>query len=297
MSALLVMAAGMGSRYGGLKQLDGFGPDGETLLDYAVYDSLRSGFNKVVFVIRPEMEEAFRKQVTYRFQDQIDVRFAFQTHDYALGTYRPNSKRVKPWGTGQAVLCAREVIDEPFAVINADDFYGHGAYLALGNYLNGLTDPNAYAMVAYNLRYTLSPHGHVSRGVCDIEDGYLADINERYKIERDGDAACYYEDDQKHPLPLETRVSMNFWGFQPSLFTHLEQDFHAFLEEQGQELKSEFVLPAVVDRLIKEGTVKVKILPTEERWFGVTYPQDRNTVVQALSQLSADGAYNRPLWD
>lgn len=297
MSALLVMAAGMGSRYGGLKQLDGFGPDGETLLDYAVYDSLRSGFQKVVFVIRPEMEDAFRKQITHRFENDIEVCFAFQTLDDALGSFTPPKDRIKPWGTGQAVLAARHVIHEPFAVINADDFYGRSAYQTLADCLANLEDANTFAMVAYNLRHTLSPHGHVSRGVCEIQDGCLANITERTHISRRDNDACWQDDSgQTHPLSLDTRVSMNFWGFQPSLFEHLERYFQAFLADHGHELKSEFVLPAVVDGLIKGGQARVKILPTEERWFGVTYPEDRPTVVDALQELSTQGHYSRPLW-
>lgn len=297
---LLVMAAGMGSRYGGLKQLDGFGPNGETLLHYAVYDAHRAGFGKVVFVIRPEMEDAFRTQVCAPFEHLIPVAFAMQTPDAYTGGFR-NEARTKPWGTGQAVLVARDVIDEPFAVINADDFYGADAMQKMADFLSQ-TDPSdtsAYAMVAYTLRHTLSPNGHVSRGVCEVdEQGYLQKVTERFKIETDGEHGKFL-DEHGHMQPLDggTPVSMNLWGFQPSMFDALQAGFEAFLAESGQEAKTEYVLPAVVDAQISSGAAKVTVLRTDAHWLGVTYPSDRERVVAGLAEACAQGDYPEKLWE
>jgi len=292
---LLVMAAGMGSRYGGLKQLDGFGPKGETLLHFAVFDAIRAGFGKVVFVIRPEMEEAFRSEVCTPFQGKIQVDFAMQTPEAFSGGFR-NADRSKPWGTGQAVLVARDVVHEPFAVINADDFYGHDAMQKMGRFL--ATQSNDYAMVAYTLRHTLSPHGHVSRGVCEVDAaGFLSSVTEHLRIERDGDNARSY-DPAGIALPLlgDTPVSMNLWGFQPSFFDVLQRRFHEFLAEMGHEAKTEFVLPAVVDGQISDGSARVKVLRTEAHWLGVTYTSDRETVEQGLAAAVASGDYPNGLW-
>lgn len=294
---LLVMAAGMGSRYGGLKQLDGFGPGGETLLHYAVFDAVRAGFGKVVFVIRPEMEADFREIVCTRFEGRVPFAFAFQTREAHTGGFQaPN--RTKPWGTGQAVLVARELIAEPFAVINADDFYGVDAFEKMAAFLSQHEDPRDYAMVAYTLRHTLSPHGHVSRGVCEVSPaGYLEKVTERFHIETDGAHARYLDGDQSHPLHGETLVSMNMWGFQPSLFERLAKDFAVFLQEKGGEPKTEFVLPSVVDTQIKEAQAQVKVLHTDAHWLGVTYPSDRQTVIDGLADHITKGTYPNSLWN
>ncbi len=293
---LLVMAAGMGSRYGGLKQMEGFGPSGETLLDYAVYDAIRAGFGKAVFVIRPEMERDFCERVSNRFSDQIQVAFAHQVLTAHAGDFH-NETRVKPWGTGHAVLVAQSLIDGPFAVINADDFYGADAMAQMGAFLAVERSANEYAMVGFELRKTLSPHGHVSRGVCRVDQqGFLLEITEHTKILAEGEDALSILGDQALPLAGETLVSMNLWGFQPSIFIELERGFAAFLQATGARNDSEYVLPGAVDATLRSGNGRVRVLRSPTRWLGVTSPGDRELVVRGLAEHIAAGDYPDPLW-
>lgn len=293
---LLVMAAGMGSRYGGLKQMEGFGPSGETLLDYAVFDAIRSGFDKAVFVIRPEMEKDFRERVSDRFSDRIQVAFAHQTLAAAAGGFR-NDTRAKPWGTGHAVLVAKPLIHGPFAVINADDFYGADAMAKIGSFLTVPRADHEFAMVGFELNKTLSPHGHVSRGVCRVDSqGFLLEITEHTKILAEGDGAVSLLDDQRQPLSGQTLVSMNLWGFQPSIFCELERGFSAFLQASGSRNDSEYVLPGAVDATLRAGSGTVRVLSSPTRWLGVTSPGDRELVVRGLAEHIASGDYPQSLW-
>jgi UTP-glucose-1-phosphate uridylyltransferase len=296
---LLVLAAGMGSRYGGLKQLDGVGPHNEPILEYSAFDAIRAGFGKLVFVIRPDFAAEFKAQVTRKFDDRLPVEFVYQNlHDVPASFSVPPS-REKPWGTGHAILCAAEAINSPFVAINADDFYGAAAYQKLSDYLSQIDDlsRNDYAMVGYTLRNTLSPHGTVSRGLCQVQDGYLQSIEEVTKIEKDGSAARYFDGaGQAHPLTGDELASMNIWGFTPALFDHLRRKFERFLHQHGHQAKSEFYIPSVVGELVDEGTATVKMLHSTDPWFGVTYQEDKPIVVQNIQQLIASGRYPKNLW-
>lgn len=296
---LVILAAGMGSRYGGLKQLDGVGPNGETILEYSVYDAIRAGFGKLVFVIRPDFADAFREMVAGTFGDKIPVEYVFQELDMLPDGYSVPPQRQKPWGTAHAILCTAGVIDEPFSAINADDFYGANAFQLLGDFLSRAedTDVAQYVMVGYRLRNTLSKFGSVARGICQIDDGYLQHVTEVTNIEPDGDGAKYVDPaGQNHPLTGDEIVSMNMWGFTPSIFDHLQDQFVHFLDERGGEEKSEFYIPTVVDRLISQGKARVTVLPSHDAWFGVTYRQDKPHVVESVQQLIAEGRYPRDLW-
>lgn len=296
---LLVLAAGMGSRYGGLKQMEPIGPHGEWIIDYSVYDAMRSGFGKVVFVIRREMAELFRQAVGARFEGRIQVEYVFQEIDDLPAPFSAPPNRQKPWGTGHAVLCAAEKVAEPFAAINADDFYGRDAYAQLGDHLANLSDPRApeYAMAGYRLDRTLSLHGSVSRGICQTADGFLRKVVERTRIERAGDGGIVVRDaGAEERLTGEELVSLNMWGFTPRLFEQMEELFRGFLAERGQEEKSEFYLPFAVDELVSSRQARVKILPTGDAWYGVTYPQDKPTVIAGIRQLIDAGVYPEKLW-
>jgi NDP-sugar pyrophosphorylase family protein len=292
---LVVLAAGMGSRFGGVKQLDPVGPSGETVMDYAVYDAVRAGVDRVVFVIRRELEQAFHAQIGSRYSGEVPVAYAFQQLDALPGGRVVPEGRTKPWGTGQAVLAAAEVVDSPFVVINADDFYGHRAYSELAGRLGGASRPGAYAMVAFTLANTLSEHGLVSRGVCDVVDGRLRSVVEHTGLATDGDGVL---DSSGARFTGAELVSMNFWGLQPDVFGHLESQFGAFLDEHGHETGSELYLPAVIDRLVSEGTATVDVLTSPDQWFGMTYAADRGAVAARLADLVASGEYPSPLgWD
>jgi NDP-sugar pyrophosphorylase family protein len=289
--ALLVLAAGMGSRYGGLKQLDPVGPGGETLMDYSVYDAHRAGFGRVVFVIRRDFAESFRKNVGAKFEGRLPVDYVFQELDKLPPGFRVPAGRTKPWGTGQAILVAAETIHEPFAAINADDFYGANSFRALAAHLmSGASD---YGMVGYVLRNTLSDHGTVSRGVCETgPGGYLQTVTEITSIERDGAGAKHRDcSGAEHRLKGDETVSMNFWGFTPALFSQLREQFTAFLKHHGNEEKSEFYIPAAVSALIRSDQAQVKVLPTPDLWFGVTYREDRPRVVESIRRLVEQGEY------
>ena len=297
---LLILAAGMGSRYGGLKQLDPMGPSGEVVLDYSVFDALRGGFGKVVFVIRREFEEEFKTKIGSRFDNRIAVEYAFQDLHALPAPFVCPAGRVKPWGTGHAVLAAADVINEPFAMINADDFYGRDAFAKLAAHLQ---KPQAadglmhLSMVGFQLKNTLSEHGSVARGICTSRDGKLVTVTEMTKIFKTADGARN-DEDPAHPVALtgDEVVSMNFFGFTPDLFTQLRSAFETFLAARGHEEKSEFYIPSVVDQLIKEGKADVDVLQTTSTWFGVTYPEDKPIVVNSIQQLISAGEYASPLW-
>lgn len=295
-TTLLVLAAGMGSRYGGLKQMDPVGPAGETLLDYSVHDAVRSGFSRVVFVIRRDFEEEFREKIGGRFEDRVDVGYVFQQlNDLPEGFSVPGG-RGKPWGTGHAIWCARSAVDSAFLAINADDFYGFGAIQAVGSFLSMQDgESTGYCMAGYRLASTLSRSGFVSRGVCGVSDqGDLLDIREFTHIESTPLEIVNQEDGQR--FSGEELVSMNCWGFTPTVFAGLEELFSLFLAKHGADEKSEFYIPEAIANLIRAGKANVRVLPVGSQWFGVTYHGDRPTVVSALSSLVASGEYPSPLW-
>ena len=293
---LLVLAAGMGSRYGGLKQLDSVGPNGETVIDYSVFDAIRAGFSKVVFVIREDFSEEFRARVGGRFVDKIVVEYAYQDINELPAGFNVPEGRIKPWGTGHAILAASKVVNEPFAVINADDFYGKDAYARLCNYLSEVVDKNkggTYSMVGYPLHNTLSENGSVSRGLCAINDsGQLESVKELTKIIKTKEGAINMgEDGENVILGGEEIVSMNMWGFTPDIFDHLKEMFTDFLEKNVSDLGSEFYIPFVVDSMISAGKASVDVLQTTGNWFGVTYQEDKDFVEKSIQSLIRSGEY------
>ena len=286
----------MGSRYGGLKQIDPVGPAGETIIDYSIYDALRAGFGRLVFVIRHDIEQQFREVVGARFEKRIAVDYVFQELDKLPAGYSLPAGRTKPWGTSHAILMAEHSIKEPFAAINADDFYGRNAYAAMAQHLTSGTPD--YAMVGFTLKNTLSDHGSVARGVSRTNaEQYLTFIVEMLKIERDGAGAKNTDADGTiTKLTGDEAVSMNFWGFTPALFPQLNLEFEKFLKQSGGELKSECYIPSTVGDLVTSGQAKVKVLRSPDSWFGVTYREDRPTVVESIRQLIAKGEYPAQLW-
>lgn len=301
---LLVLAAGMGSRYGGLKQMDPVGPSGETILDYSVYDAIRAGFGKVVFVIRRDFEEAFRKLADEKYRGRIDVGFAFQDLADLPGGRKPPAGRAKPWGTAHAVRAAREAVDTPFAMINADDFYGRDSYAKLASFLADQPSERVprpverFCMAGFGIANTLSENGSVARGICSVDrDGRLKTVTERTKISRDANGIFNAEPDgSRLPLSETDLVSMNCWGFTPALFTHMEDQFGAWLDEHGNEEKSEWYIPLVVNTLLAQGRATVDVLKTDSRWFGVTYREDRPATVASIRALVDAGEYPKSLW-
>lgn len=298
---LLILAAGMGSRYGGLKQLDAMGPNGETVLDYSVYDAIRAGFGKVVFVIRRDFESQFRESVAAKFDDKIEVDFAFQDLNDLPEGFEVPAGREKPWGTAHAVRAARDVVNEPYGMINADDFYGADAYEKLAGFLRTAKDSEemaSFCMVGFQLKNTLSDFGSVARGVCKPdENGKLVSVTEMTKIVRTPAGAENLEDESV-PVKLsgEELVSMNMWGFTPSFNQRIEEQFVEFLKAQGSEMKSECYVPLIVDSLIKQGVAEVEVLETKSTWFGVTYQEDKPHVIASIHQLIAEGRYPENLW-
>ncbi len=274
---LLVMAAGMGSRFGGLKQIEPVGPEGQIILEYSVYDAIEAGFNKAVFVIKKAIEKDFREIVGKRMEKMIDVEYAFQEIDDIPSPFTVPEGRIKPWGTGQAVLCAKDKVTSPFAVINSDDFYGKGGYIELKKHFDNSQET---CMVGYKLCNTVTENGTVSRGICSVKDGYLSEVVETHEIPFNND------------YPKDTIVSMNMWGFMPSLFDELETGFYQFLKEKGTEMKSEYLLPLIVDDMVKTKGEKVKMLYADDKWFGVTYKEDKQSVVDAINNYTAKGMYN-----
>lgn len=294
---LLILAAGIGSRYGGLKQADGMGPGGETILEYSVHDAIKAGFGKVVFVIRREIEAAFREVVGRKVEPHIHTEYAFQEMTTGLDWLEEKPDRTKPWGTGHAILSARELVDEPFVAINADDFYGADAFQTIGDFLRTDCSPEQYSMVAYQLSNTLSENGAVSRGVCTTNaEGFLTDVVERTKIERFPDGIYYSDESGRHFLADNTPVSMNFWGFHPAIFGEIESQFRDFVLQNKDNPKSEFYIPKVVNTLIESGKVRVKVLNSDSQWYGVTYPEDKDTVQAALAGMAAEQKYRVGLW-
>ena len=296
---LLVLAAGMGSRYGSLKQMDGVGPNGEAIIDYSVYDAIRAGFGKVVFVIRHSFADDFCEVFNAeRFGHRIEVEYVFQELDMLPEGFTLPAERVKPWGTNHAVMMGAKVIDTPFAVINADDFYGRDAYAVIGNYLSQLEGSvGKYCMVGYEVSKTLSENGTVSRGVCTVDsEGNLQGMVERTKIERVDGTIVFHDLGTDEPLAENTPVSMNLFGFTPDYFTHSEEYFKVFLKENIDNLKSEFFIPLMVNKMISEGTATMRVLETSSKWFGVTYKEDKPQLMQKIEELIAAGEYPRNLW-
>jgi dTDP-glucose pyrophosphorylase len=293
---LLVLAAGIGSRYGGLKQIDPIGPGGESIIDYSVFDALRAGFGKLVFVIRREIERPFKEFIGSRFEGRMEVDYVFQELSKLPPGFSAPANRQKPWGTGHALLTGAEVIREPFAVINADDFYGMNSFQMLGQHLASQTPE--YAMVGFVLRNTLSEFGSVARGVCQTRpDGYLEGVEEVTRIERDGDAAKYTDaDGQVRALSGDEVVSLNLWGFTPSIFEYLRRELVSFLKEHGASEKAEFFIPSVVNTLVANGEAQLRVLRTPDSWFGVTYREDRPRVIQSVRELIRRGDYPERLW-
>lgn len=298
---LFVLAAGMGSRYGGLKQIDGLGPHGETIMDYSIYDAVRAGFGKLVFVIRKDFEEAFREKIVAKYDPLIPVELVFQSVDKIPLSYKVPEGRTKPWGTNHAVMMGEEVIREPFAVINADDFYGRESFEALADFLRSVEhEENKYAMVGYRCGNTLSEGGTVSRGICVTDDeGYLTGVVERTSIGRNTEGKIVFTDENGKEVELEenTPVSMNMWGFTPDYFAHSHRAFKKFLDENLEKPKAEFYIPTVVNDLINEGKASCKVLDTPARWFGVTYSADRPSVVAKFAKLHEEGVYPDDLLD
>jgi len=284
---LVVMAAGMGSRFGGLKQMEPIGPNGEALLDFSVYDAKKAGFTKVVFVIKHAIEKEFKEIVGKRIESKIKTEYVFQELEDLPNGLKAPEERTKPWGTTQAIIACKSVINEPFAVVNADDFYGRSAFQKIADFLK--SDSDDYGMVGFKLINTLTDNGHVSRGVCEVENGELKEIIERTKIQD-----CKFTEDDGEtwtPLSPDTVVSMNLWGFNPDIFNYLEKDFESFLAEKINVPKSECRLPNTVAKIIANGEKKVKVLVADERWYGVTYKEDKPMVVEAIGKMIADGMY------
>ncbi|MBN1822357.1 MAG: NTP transferase domain-containing protein [Prolixibacteraceae bacterium] len=295
---LFILAAGMGSRFGGLKQVTPVGPSGETIIEYSIFDAIRAGFGKVVFVIRNNFAEAFREKFDNLLKGRIDVDYVFQELEYLSEGFSFPEGREKPWGTAHAILMGKDVIKEPFAAINADDFYGFEAYKVMADFLVSSGDDNVYSMVGYQLNKTLSEFGTVSRGICETDkSGTLTYITERHKIGDSGNGITFNnEENNIVPLTGEETVSMNFWGFKPSLFKYLEPAFTKFLEREIRNPKSEIYIPNVVFDLIREEKVYVKVLNADSPWFGVTYKEDQPFVVKQIKELVKKGIYPENLW-
>ena len=294
---LLILAAGMGSRYGGLKQVDGVGPQGEPIIEYSVYDAIRAGFGKVVFVIRKDIEQAFREKFSNKFEDKVQVEYAFQAVNTPIEGITELPEREKPWGTAHAVLVARHLIEEPFAVINADDYYGISSFEDIARFLKNDCRPDHYAMIGYQLDKTLSEAGHVNRGICSVDaNGLLTDVVERHRIHRSAAGIFYEENGEKHSLSEEALVSMNFWGFHQQIFKEIHRQFIDFVEANKDKPKAEFYIPTVVNQLIKEGKARLSVLPNKEQWYGVTYREDRAMVGKAFEVLVEEGRYPKELW-
>ena len=296
---LLILAAGMGSRYGSLKQMDGLGPNGEAIIDYSIFDAIRAGFGKVVFVIRHSFADTFMEHFrAEKFSDDVKFEFVYQELDCLPEGYTVPEGRQKPWGTNHAVMMAAGVINEPFAVINSDDFYGRSSYETMAAYLRSIEGTEGqYAMVGYHLENTLSDFGTVSRGICGVDnDNKLTTVTERTAIARSGGVVYYIEDDQKHELNPKSYVSMNFWGFTPDYFEHSERIFKIFLDANRDNLKAEYFIPYIADKLILENKASVKVLDCDAKWFGVTYKEDRPFTVSKIQALIEAGEYPEKIW-
>lgn len=300
-ATLLIMAAGMGSRFGGLKQIEPLGPCGEIILDYSVYDAVRAGFDKVIFLIKKEIEEDFRKITDGRYDSKIKVEYAFQELDNLPEGFTVPEGRKKPWGTAHAIYSCKDAIDGPFAVINSDDYYGAETFKVIYDELTKRKENTGvydFSMIGFRIENTLTENGHVARGVCKIEDGYMTDINERTKLMyREGKIMFTEDDESWTEIPEGTPVSMNLWGFTPEIITEIEKRFADFLKKNADNpLKCEFYIPLVVDELVKEGKARVTALTTPEKWYGVTYKEDKQSVTDALREKAEKGVYPMPLW-
>ncbi len=284
------MAAGMGSRYGGLKQLDKVGPNGETIIDYSLHDAIKAGFTKVIFIIRRDFEDQFMLQITDKYSGEFTVEFAFQDIDDLPNGFNCPGGREKPWGTGQAILCARNLINEPFVVINGDDYYGQESFKVIADYYNN--GGAQFSMVAFRLDKTLSDFGPVTRGVCNVENDKLDTVVETENLEKKGN---YISTNRNITLDGSEPVSMNMWGFTPSLFNYLHEDFVNFLNDEGGELKSEFLIPTVINNLVQNNQEEVYVLRSNASWFGVTYKEDKPFVINKIQELIHSGIYSSPL--
>lgn len=288
----------MASRYGSMKQIDGFGPNGETIIDYSIYDAIQAGFGKVVFIIKEEFVDSFKSIFEPKLQGKIAVDYVFQNFDLKQYGIDLEIEREKPWGTGHAILAARHVIKEPFCVINADDFYGLDAFEKMVKFLTEEVTGSNYSMIGYEIAKTLSDFGSVSRGVCKVSaDGYLEEIIERTKVFREGDTVIYEEEDKQYPLAMDTRVSMNFWGFTPEVFKLSEELFREFAMTHQSSPKAEFFIPIIVETLLSSEGADFKVVPTDSKWFGVTYKEDKPVVQASIDQLIKDGVYPENLWN
>jgi NDP-sugar pyrophosphorylase family protein len=295
---LLILAAGMASRYGSMKQIDGFGPNGETIIDYSIYDAIQAGFGKVVFIIKEEFVDNFKSIFEPKLNGKIETDYVFQNFDIKQYGVDLEIERAKPWGTAHAVLAARHVVKEPFCVINADDFYGLDAFQKMYTFLTTEANGSTYSMIGYEIGKTLSEHGSVSRGVCKVDaNGNLEEIVERTNVYKEFDVIVYEENDHKHPLEFDTRVSMNFWGFTPEIFNTTLELFQEFALANKDNPKAEFFIPLVGDHLIRTQKADVKVIPTSSQWFGVTYKEDKPIVQESIDQLIKDGTYPDKLWN
>ena len=297
-TTLVVLAAGMGSRYGGLKQMDPLGPNNEAILEFSAYDAIRAGFSKIVFIIKKEMKDDFISLIGSKIAQHIEVEYVFQDIDVMLPEgFKVPEGRTKPWGTGHALLCCKDVVKEPFAIINADDFYGRNAYQTLQQYLANPKHKD-YALVGYILENTLTDNGSVTRGVCQSENGYLKEVKECAKIEKREDCVQYFEDGVWKDVDAKSLVSMNMWAFYPDFIEKLEEKFQVFLKESvfKDPMKAEFLVPVVIDELIKEQAVNVQLLSCDEKWFGVTYQEDKPSVKAGIKKLVDDHVYPNKLW-
>lgn len=296
---LLILAAGMASRYGSMKQVDGFGPNGETIIDYSIYDAIKAGFGKVGFIIREEFADNFKSIFEPKLNGRIATDYIFQSFDLKPFGIDKEIERAKPWGTAHAVLSARNQVHEPFCVINADDFYGYDAFKKMADFLTTEVADDQFSIIGYQVNKTLSENGTVSRGVCEVDaDGNMITITERLKVYFAKDGSVVYEDNgTEYPLASETPVSMNFWGFTPAVFKLTEPLFKAFVEANRNDPKAEFFIPLIGDELIKSGEAAFKVIATDERWFGVTYKEDKPVVQKSISELVKNGTYPENLWD
>jgi NDP-sugar pyrophosphorylase family protein len=295
---LVIMAAGMASRYGSMKQIQQFGPGGETIMDYSIYDAIKAGFKKVVFIIRKDFAEDFKAIFEPKLKGRIETKYVFQEMDKYLDGYLVPADRKKPWGTSHAILCAKEAVNEPFAVINADDFYGADAFKKAADFLKSECSPTVYAIIGYQLANTLSEHGTVSRGVCEVDEkGNLVGIKERLKISRQNGVMVDEESETKKvELAEEVKASMNFWCFHPSVFNFIDEGFQVFLKENIDNPKAEYLIPFTADQWIKAGKGVIKVIPTSSKWFGVTYKEDAPVVQRSLNELVQRNEYPNNLW-
>jgi len=293
---LLILAAGIGSRYGGLKQLDSVGVSQETILEYSIYDAIKAGFKKVVFVVKKDILNHFISVFNKKLKERINTEYITQELNKIPIDITFNKKRKKPWGTAHAVWVAKDVIDTNFAVINADDFYGYDAFQKIHDFLINQRDDENYALMGYKLSNTISKHGGVSRGICSVLNGYLSDIKEYHHIEQENNKIIGYFDNNKTVFSINSLVSMNLWGFSPSIFKYISLQFKEFLKEEGMNSNSEFYIPTVVDNLIKKNLAKVEVLQTNARWHGITYKEDKPTVKTALKKYVKKGNYPSNLW-